>query len=179
AVAAQDFEKAVRLRDQADKVKRERQNLIRAARQAQDGQPKEPAAPEGDNRAAWRRLVAERLQEARGRRRRLDELEKRVQSLEGRLGSARFLLGALAGVLAGTPLAGDTGAILGFLVGGLLAALGRFVPAAIAGGVAGAFLGGTYLADAAGTITGTVLGAVVAACIVEVGRPSGQKRFPW
>jgi hypothetical protein len=149
-----------------------------SAEPADTGPPPEPAPPRPDCPAntaeAWDMVVTGQLWRQRSR---LDDLEKRLHSLEGRLGSARFLLGALAGALAGVLLAAHTGAVLGLIAGGFLAVLGRFVPAALGGGLAGALLGTTYLADAGGGVTGALVGASLAACIVEVGRLPGGKSF--
>jgi hypothetical protein len=135
-------------------------------------------AKEEDNKAGWKRRVADRLQEVRGQRGRLEDVEQRLRQLEGRLSTTRFMLGGLTGTLAGALLGGHGGAIVGFVGGGLLAALGRFIPAGLAGGAAGAFLGATYLSDVGGGIAGGLVGASLAACIVEIGRRSGQARRP-
>jgi hypothetical protein len=127
-----------------------------------------------ENKAGWRQLVRERLDEVRGRRGRLGDVEKRLRRLEGRLSTTRFVLGALTGTLAGALLGDRVGAIIGLIAGGLLAGLGRFIPAGLAGGAAGALLGACYLTDVGGGVTGALVGAILAACIVEVGRQPGQ-----
>ena len=134
-------------------------------------------AQQEENKIGWKQRVAEQLQEVRGQRTRLEDLEKRLRHLEGRLSTTRFVLGALTGILSGALLGDHVGAIVGLIAGGLLGALGRFIPASLAGGAVGALLGATYLTDVGGGFTGALLGAILAACIVEVGRPPGRTRF--
>jgi hypothetical protein len=106
----------------------------------------------------------------------LDEQRARIDSLERQLWNVRLLFGALVGVSAGALLAGQTGALLGLLIGGALAVLGRALPAAAAAGAAGALLGPIHLASEGGAVAGGLLGALLAVCVVEVGR--SRKRNP-
>jgi hypothetical protein len=106
----------------------------------------------------------------------LDEQRARIDSLERQLWNVRLLFGALVGTSAGALLAGQTGALLGLLLGGALAVLGRALPAAAAAGAAGALLGRTHLAADGGPVAGGLLGVLLAVCVVEVGR--SRKRNP-
>ncbi|HZY86508.1 MAG TPA: hypothetical protein VFE78_16865, partial [Gemmataceae bacterium] len=97
-------------------------------------------------------------------------------SLERQLGNVRLLLGALAGAGAGAALFAQTGALVGLLAGGLLAMLGRPLPALVAGGAAGALLGLQHLPAESGGWVGGLVGALAALCVVEVGpRPRRRK----
>jgi hypothetical protein len=105
-----------------------------------------------------------------------DPLQERIRSLERQLGNVRLLLGALAGAGAGAALFAQTGALVGLLAGGLLAMLGRPLPALVAGGAAGALLGLQHLPAESGGWVGGLVGALAALCVVEVGpRPRRRK----
>ncbi|HXG09182.1 MAG TPA: Clp protease N-terminal domain-containing protein [Gemmataceae bacterium] len=176
AVAEMNFEEAAHLRDQIDKLKRQRQNLIGAVSQKAN-ESKQGEADPPENHKAGDRTEAERLRQVREQCSRLDDLEKQLRDVEGQLRTVRFLLGGLVGTLIGILLGASLGAILGLIVGCALAALGRFIPVAIAGGITGALLGDRYLADGWGEVVGAILGALLAACLVELGRRPGGKRW--
>jgi hypothetical protein len=105
-----------------------------------------------------------------------DALTARVHALERQLWNLRLLLGSLAGASAGAMLFEQTGALVGLLVGGAVALLGRALPALLAGGVAGALLGLHHLPTDGGAGTGGLLGALAALCIVEIGARRGSKK---
>ncbi|HEY7313610.1 MAG TPA: Clp protease N-terminal domain-containing protein [Gemmataceae bacterium] len=95
----------------------------------------------------------------------------RLRSLEQQLWNVRIMLGALAGALAGTLLAASTGTVLGLIVGGSVAALGRRIPAALIAGIAGLMLGSAHLPVDGGGVAGALLGGLVGFLIAEIGRP--------
>ena len=70
------------------------------------------------------------------------------------------------------------GAVIGLLVGGLVAALGWRPLGVLAGGGAGALLGCMHLSNEGGALASALLGGLVGFLIAEIGGPSDRRRSP-